>query len=185
MNNMFLNFFLIIFIIICVIMGVIINYEINNKEDIKTLSHSKQEFDKITPYRHKHEIEPEKTKIITTQSCFDQIKPYILSEHNGNFLLPTTDLSEEVKSQIDKVWNSRKKRLKIEKGEIVLQISKIKSEMGGIEESEYKKMYSRYFEGVESLQKDSEKQLNRSIEKNKKTDETSLFPLYEIPSSEG
>ncbi|QYC31201.1 hypothetical protein HGD80_01135 [Paulownia witches'-broom phytoplasma] len=65
----------------------------------------KHEFNQSTPSRPQRETEPPKLKFKTTQSHFNQVEAYVLSETDDKSLLPN-NLSQEEKIEIDKIRKS-------------------------------------------------------------------------------
>ncbi|WEK82123.1 MAG: hypothetical protein PR2021_0490 [Candidatus Phytoplasma pruni] len=107
--NFFKKYWIIILIITVLVISFIIGifeglYE--TKQELKSLSNYHEELDnnpKINhPPRTKREIETPKPKIKITQEKYDKIKSYILSE-NENEVLSLNDLSQEEKTEIEKI----------------------------------------------------------------------------------
>ncbi|KOR75623.1 hypothetical protein CPX_001415, partial [Candidatus Phytoplasma pruni] len=131
-----MNFFKKHWIVILIITVLVISFIIGifeglyeTKQEPKSLSNYHEELDnnpKINnPPRTKREIETPKSKIKITKEKFDIIKNYILSE-NENEVLTINDLSQEEKKEIDKIKNSWKLCLELQKDrqKIILEYQK-------------------------------------------------------------
>ncbi|MFB0638524.1 MAG: hypothetical protein AB2N28_2500 [Candidatus Phytoplasma solani] len=127
-NNFFQKHLAIIIIIIAVIVGIGIYYKTNTNNSLKQEEQQEQEEKHLFPPEEKiendnskmsssrTELETEKPKFTITESRFDQIKSYVLSENNNQTLLPN-NLSEQEKFEIEKIKRSWKNSLSFLKDE--------------------------------------------------------------------
>ncbi|QTX02605.1 hypothetical protein LFWB_5870 [Candidatus Phytoplasma luffae] len=94
---------------------------------------------------------------------------------------------KEKEKSVFQLWDETQRpaleELRTQEGNITKQISEIKSEIEGLE-SKYS-LYSEQIRHMEDLKQDSIKSLNRDIEQDKKTAESSLNSIYTITSTEG
>lgn len=169
-----------------------------NKQEPKSLLNYIEELDNDKelnhPLRTKRKIDSPKPKIPITQTNYDKIKSYILSE-NENEVLSLSDLSEEEITTIEKDRNSQKQTLEFRKedkkviDEYQPKCNDLKNQIKLLEINPLRNEYK--IEGLTNIlcrtqkyKEDLEKDLNRILEKNNQFALSSLNSLYEITSAE-
>ncbi|MFB5029569.1 MAG: hypothetical protein WJU30_00102 [Candidatus Phytoplasma pruni] len=201
MMNFFKKYRIAILIITVLVISFIIGifeglYE--TKQELKSLSNYHEELDnnpKINhPPRTKRDIEPPKPKIQITQTNYEQIKSYILSENENEVL--TLNLTAEEKNEINKIKNSWKKCLDYlnehqkwinEYQQKCDDYNKKISQLNPQDEFDKIKIKSltNQLEGAEGLKNNSIKSFDRRLKEYKQFALSDLNSLYEITSAEG